>query len=439
MFPDNTSRDISPQDDRDFITTAFPYMVSSAPGPNNDRVDTAGIGAFFDFGSHWFNLADGSLWYCKDGQPTAAVWVQIGGPPAPFSPILARITSGPQLNRNLQSPLIHAAYSSASNLVIFTNATDTIHLQVGTYLEENGGTEIGFVESTAVNPITGIATATLSQNSVANGPGNLRVIPFTASWVEQRIDPDTGLLTDDPTGIVGDLTQNCLFNMATTYLDCAGTFSFLFFRATIGTIDTYQFSEYVNPEFIPGASLTGPINLTPPTAGPPVPPTAPGTFTFDPVLNVYILWFNGLVSVSIPASGASQVTWQTYDVVFSQFTANPQTIDIATYTAGTIVLACVFRNLALWTFMFSGTAHLNIGYRSGAAPNPTNTSLFGTDLMQNGGTPWPIENYRGGASIAPFSPNCAGNWILTGSIDGFTGAPTTGKYRIWVLTSNPPL
>lgn len=78
-FPDNTIRLIHPSDVRDLVMTTFPFLGGGPPGPDNDRIDTAGVGAFFDFGSHWFHLSAGDLYYCQDGQPTAAVWIKING------------------------------------------------------------------------------------------------------------------------------------------------------------------------------------------------------------------------------------------------------------------------------------------------------------------------------------------------------------------------
>lgn len=78
-LPDNTTRLIHPADVRDVVVSCFPYIMGTVPGPDNDRIDSAGIGAFFDFGSHWLHLSTGDLYYCTDGQPTAAVWVKING------------------------------------------------------------------------------------------------------------------------------------------------------------------------------------------------------------------------------------------------------------------------------------------------------------------------------------------------------------------------
>jgi Concanavalin A-like lectin/glucanases superfamily len=86
LFPDNVIRLISPQRDRDFIASAFPFLSTVDPGPNNDRADTAGAGAFFDFGSRWLNLTTQTVWYCMDGQPTAAVWVPLVTGPLPPTP-----------------------------------------------------------------------------------------------------------------------------------------------------------------------------------------------------------------------------------------------------------------------------------------------------------------------------------------------------------------
>lgn len=106
-LPDNITRDIHPVDVRDVVVSCFPYLAGGAPGPNNDRIDSAGIGAFFDFGSHWFWVSAGRLWYCQDGHPTAAVWVEVGGSSL-------TLENGPGINIDTPSP-----------------ATDVLSVQLG--------------------------------------------------------------------------------------------------------------------------------------------------------------------------------------------------------------------------------------------------------------------------------------------------------------------
>ena len=66
---------ISAEDGRDVIASAFGWFsLASNPTVNNDSVDTAGLGAFFDVGSKWLNLTTNVVWYCFDGTPGAAVW-----------------------------------------------------------------------------------------------------------------------------------------------------------------------------------------------------------------------------------------------------------------------------------------------------------------------------------------------------------------------------
>jgi hypothetical protein len=86
LFPDNTTREIVPQDDRDFIASAFPFLALIDPGVNNDNIDSAGIGAFFDSGNLWLNLTSGILWSCISGQPTAAIWSSGPTPTPPVPP-----------------------------------------------------------------------------------------------------------------------------------------------------------------------------------------------------------------------------------------------------------------------------------------------------------------------------------------------------------------
>lgn len=78
-WADNVSGAITPQDGRDVIVSCFGWSSNSNPTANNDAVDTAGIGAFFDLKSTWFNSTTGVLWVCKSGATGAAVWESQGG------------------------------------------------------------------------------------------------------------------------------------------------------------------------------------------------------------------------------------------------------------------------------------------------------------------------------------------------------------------------
>lgn len=74
LFPDNTTGQITAQRGRDLIVSAFGYIVGGFPAVNNDKVDTAGIGAFFDAGSRWLDTILNRTWSCLDGSPGAARW-----------------------------------------------------------------------------------------------------------------------------------------------------------------------------------------------------------------------------------------------------------------------------------------------------------------------------------------------------------------------------
>lgn len=93
LFHDNQHGDISAGDGRDFITSCFGYLATVPPTPNNDRNDSAGIGAFFDLRSRWFNTTDNTEWICYDGTPGFAVWVQqLTTPPtSQTSPVLGTV------------------------------------------------------------------------------------------------------------------------------------------------------------------------------------------------------------------------------------------------------------------------------------------------------------------------------------------------------------
>lgn len=74
LFPDNITGLITAQAGRDLIVSTFGWADSGPPGPNNDNVDTAGIGAKFDTGSRWVDILNDHAWFCIAGSPGAAVW-----------------------------------------------------------------------------------------------------------------------------------------------------------------------------------------------------------------------------------------------------------------------------------------------------------------------------------------------------------------------------
>ena len=50
------------------------YGASTNPTPDNDSVDTAGIGVDFSQGSRWYNGT--AIFECVDPTPTMAVWTE---------------------------------------------------------------------------------------------------------------------------------------------------------------------------------------------------------------------------------------------------------------------------------------------------------------------------------------------------------------------------
>lgn len=75
LFPDNLLFEITAQDARDVIVSIFGYRAVSDPTPNNDEVDTAGIGAKFGVGNRWENTNAFRHWVCLRSTPGAAVWI----------------------------------------------------------------------------------------------------------------------------------------------------------------------------------------------------------------------------------------------------------------------------------------------------------------------------------------------------------------------------
>lgn len=53
------------------------YVSATNPTPQNDSVDTAGIGRAFEIGDYWFNVVQDVMYLCADDTPNAAVWNKI--------------------------------------------------------------------------------------------------------------------------------------------------------------------------------------------------------------------------------------------------------------------------------------------------------------------------------------------------------------------------
>lgn len=53
------------------------YVAASNPTPQNDSVDTAGIGKTFEVGDYWFNFVTDKLYLCQDDTPNAAIWAVV--------------------------------------------------------------------------------------------------------------------------------------------------------------------------------------------------------------------------------------------------------------------------------------------------------------------------------------------------------------------------
>jgi hypothetical protein len=53
------------------------YTSTVDPTPQNDSVDTAGLGRVFEIANYWYNTARDILYVCEDDAPNAAVWVVV--------------------------------------------------------------------------------------------------------------------------------------------------------------------------------------------------------------------------------------------------------------------------------------------------------------------------------------------------------------------------
>lgn len=74
LFPDNDLAEISAGDGRDLIQSLFGYAALTDPTADNDSVDSAGIGQFFDTGSRWTNTNTKRVFECAAGPPHMATW-----------------------------------------------------------------------------------------------------------------------------------------------------------------------------------------------------------------------------------------------------------------------------------------------------------------------------------------------------------------------------
>lgn len=92
-FADNDQGDISAQNGRDLVVSAFGFASPSDPTPDWDNVDSAGIGAFFDVGSRVLNTTTQVEWICYSGTPHTAIWqAAYNGSPTPPSTVVAQGT-----------------------------------------------------------------------------------------------------------------------------------------------------------------------------------------------------------------------------------------------------------------------------------------------------------------------------------------------------------
>ena len=73
-FPDNDLGEIPAQASRDLVVSAFGFASVVDPTADWDNVDSAGVGAFFDFGSFVLNTVTQVEWRCYRGTPHTAIW-----------------------------------------------------------------------------------------------------------------------------------------------------------------------------------------------------------------------------------------------------------------------------------------------------------------------------------------------------------------------------
>jgi len=100
LFHDNVLGDISAQDGRDLVTSAFGFASPVDPTNEWDAFDSAGVGAFFDIGSQVFQTTTQILWCCYRGTRHTAIWQPASNgsptpPPATIVDALLPVVSTP--------------------------------------------------------------------------------------------------------------------------------------------------------------------------------------------------------------------------------------------------------------------------------------------------------------------------------------------------------
>lgn len=262
LFIDNNDGDISASDGRDLVATTFGYPASVDPTPDNDAVDSAGIGQFFDVGSKWLNTTTQVRWTCWSGTTHMAVWQpDYNGAPTPAAGSFpAKLTNHPGVATPLTLNLASASITSGGNVVVIGDPGAAAQVELGNLWQSGtGGVPSGRIVAidTALNTITVEAmfsvTTTLTTSSI---------VPYAWEWQEATTDPATGALVPLAGGRSGSYTVNPLLNLRIPLVDEVGGDVMISLRGNFGGTDVYQMDLLPDPT---GSLNIGDANQTSPT------------------------------------------------------------------------------------------------------------------------------------------------------------------------------
>lgn len=202
-----------------------------------------------------------------DWAPVPAGWVLSGPasgpdaaptfkpPPAGSSLILVRVTAQVSCTALTKTGIAGSA-TFGINTFTLTTMADADSFQVGDEFVSSlfpAGTVVSSIDAT-----TGVIT--VSTTATGSGPGTADITPAGYSWIQQKIDPDTGAPSDDLAGLAGDGTVNCLLANRSRGGIFVSEVYWIRPRSTATPTPVYDF-DY-DPQ---SSGASAPLTLTPPT------------------------------------------------------------------------------------------------------------------------------------------------------------------------------
>jgi hypothetical protein len=426
IFADNVSRDITAQDARDFIASAFGAEEITDPTVNDDNVGTAGNGSF-DANSRWLNTATPSIWQCVDGTPGAAVWVKIF--PAEDGWFYALITAAGLNTTALQRTGVAASWGSGSGVNI-TSLSDFNQCAIGEFFQPGGSFSSGFIQ--AVDPSTQSIIVDPAPGSPGGGP--VTINPLTYGFDEYSVLTSYGQLKKTPGGRTGDGTNNPACNISTKPLFEPGDFVLMRFRGVFNGADVYEFKE------LPFPSLTGPFGD----------PAQPSPLVIDyfggPGGNVTTINWNANVNINAFINGTLTNFIVNGAINFPLFFGGGGAVKIIKYVwdfsdATVLFGGSKYRLLDTLTpglipaFIYTQCTSNWIGLGTGILGVVNSTDQSQSSLMNGVQTNTTVPaQYSHPWNNAALNINyCNGNYFLAVSMGSPGAIPTAGRSTIWVV------